>query len=379
MTLDERYLEFLHHSELGSEKNITKDEVLKSYRAHMDAIEKGKDFKVPTFAKLDDDYLKSFDDRIKEKLESKHSAFEALGNVILDEFKAMSQPQIFPNVIFRVLPENELNAYAVKVPEGFLILIDSALSIFYLLLSSILCRSKEFQVALFNEEIGETLTQNEIVENIGILFKNYLVTGEISDDMVRRFGITPKDGLLFEVEGLLYKIFIFYVVAHELSHVYSKDHYFDSTLGAILKENQLYSHFSQSTELRADNLAFQVLIKRKNRPLWVGGPTWNSVSENPVLFDMHLFLLYSSITIYFISVSWFDKIEEDYKRKTTGKDEKIKYDNKSHPPDLLRQLKFMENWMDEYSPKNKYMFIKINSILAEIEKDVISVITKLLL
>lgn len=378
MNLKERYTQLLNNNGYDKEKDISKDEIQNRYNEAVEWIEEIKQFETAEDSKFDEEELKNMKDSIK-KYESIHSTMELLGNIVLNEYKVLqsiSKESSFPDVLFRRFPTEGLNAHALKYPEGYLVVVEKGLDTFYQLLFAVICRSKAFQMALFKKEVCESLSHKETVDVIGQIFKEYLETKTISDAVFYNYSFTPKDGVIMEAQGFLYREFIFYIMAHELSHVYLNHHSSDVGLKKVLDDKGLYPHFSQSMELSADDLAFKLLF-RKERVLNPNGETWESISSNQGKLDVYLFSFFSAITTYFVSSSWIDKIWEYREALISGKEEAIMYDDNTHPSDSLRQLKFME-WIHGAKP-DIIRYSHINGILRDIENDLIPLVAKSLL
>ena len=378
MTHNDRYTELLNSNGYDKERKLSKQEILNRYNEAIEWIEGIKQFKTSEAARFNDEELKKMNDSMNN-LESIHSAFEMLGNIILNEYQnlqSIAKDSKFPEVLFRKFPTSGLNAHAIKYPEGYLVVIEKGLDTFYQILFAVICRSKAFQMALFQKEVCESLSHSETIEVLGQIFKEYLEAKTISDAVYYNYSFTPKDGVMMEAQGLLYREFIFYIVAHELSHVYLDHHSSDVGLKKVLEDNGLYPHFSQSMELSADDLSFKLLF-RKERVLNPKGETWLSISANESKLAVYLFSFYSAITTYFVTNGWIDKIWEYREALLSGKEESIKYDDNTHPSDSLRQLKFMEWFQGVYPDIIRYSYI--NGILREIEKDLIPYVAKSLI
>lgn len=164
----------------------------------------------------------SADEVLSETPIGKHSYFQLAGQLVFDTIEKIDSLQgSGAQFLVRSIPSGSINAEVKKFSSGYLILINEGLGTFFLVLLSVILRSRTFQRHLSDDDIGPTYDEKVEVQLLGRLLHSYIRTGYVADanDSLFLNGISRFDDQLFDVYLSLYNEVCSFVIAHELCHM----------------------------------------------------------------------------------------------------------------------------------------------------------------
>ena len=160
-----------------------------------------------------------------------------------------------PTIFVGIFPIRSLNAQAVKVESGFLLLVNEGLMLSALQISIIVASLASV------ESKGEVLPTDIDIDQAKKLFKDW-VLALITEETKTQLDFRLVSARRYDLAHGLFATLVDFVIAHELSHVLSR--HFDDVIAfhpdQVNKHIEAYTH-SWQQEFEADQVAIE-LVKR---------------------------------------------------------------------------------------------------------------------